>query len=303
MKIIYLNCPLWEDNFIMNDVLFDITDKELEVVKKENYTSLFQRTDIIKNCIIALSSNHIFDTEGIAKLLKHVQPNVIIYLSDEWGRSKEIIPKFEIHTKLFLRQYNNKGYVYGTHNYQMPLAYVNKYLSGKNSFSIEQKKMKDRDLNVSFIGSKKSDRLHMAEVFRKGMTKTRIEFVCHNWNINKLPYTPEQCFAIYNNSIFVICGRGNVHLDSFRIYETIVAGAIPILVGNEEDIEYAFHYNGARPPILFGKSWEDVVEKSNMLLNDCEKLQKHQDELIAWWKDQILFLNNLIKNEFLIKID
>ena len=39
---------------------------------------------------------------------------------------------------------------------------------------------------------------------------------------------------IYSQSIFVFNGRGNVFLDCFRLYEAIIAGAIPVIVGEKE---------------------------------------------------------------------
>jgi len=134
----------------------------------------------------------------------------------------------------------------------------------------------------------------MKEVFIKNMKNTNIVFVENYWNLDKLTYKPEHCFEIYNNSIFVICGRGNISLDCYRIYEAIVAGAIPVVVGKLDEIEITFNYNNNIPPFIWDETWEKVVLKCNDLLNNDEKLQTIQDELLLWWKNQIKFINEIV---------
>ena len=41
---------------------------------------------------------------------------------------------------------------------------------------------------------------------------------------------------IYRNSIFVPNGRGNHSLDCFRLYEASACGAIPVIVGEKDEI-------------------------------------------------------------------
>ena len=98
----------------------------------------------------------------------------------------------------------------------------------------------EREYNSSFIGANKSDRGQMKDVLNKHMLRTNIKFVGNNWNINDLSYSPRDMFDIYNNSIFVVNGRGNSNLDCYRIYEAIVAGAIPVIVGKQEEINITF---------------------------------------------------------------
>jgi hypothetical protein len=105
---------------------------------------------------------------------------------------------------------------------------------------------------------------------------------------------PCKCFNIYNNSIFVISGRGNVSLNCFRIYEAIVAGAIPVIVGSIDEINNTFNFNNKLPPFIYDETWENVVIKCNDLLKNYEKLQEIQDNLLSWWKNEIIHINKLI---------
>lgn len=294
MRILYLENATWEYEFILNDILYNIENKEVEFFGKNNFNLLLDRTDIVENNILVISIE--CRLEDIIKVVKHIKPIIIFYLSDEYGTYKDttILEKY---TKILFRQYNHKNYIYSKNNHQLPLGYCKLFLNGNNSLLIEPKKMIERNINASFIGAIKSDRLVMANAFKKNMEKTNIIFVNNSWNINNLPYSPEQCFNIYNDSIFVISGRGNYSLDCFRIYEAIVAGSIPVVVGSFDEIKTTFNYNDNIPPFIYGESWEEVVVKCNNLLVDYGKLQKLQDELLLWWKNQILVINKLVTSE------
>jgi len=293
IKLLYLENNLWEFDFIVNDILHNIK-KDVEVFNIHNFHLLLNRPDIIENNILVI--NKVCNLNDIINVVQRIKPIIIFYMSDEYGDESNII-LLEQYTKILFRQYNHPSYNYSKNNYQLPLGYSKLFLSNKKSLDIQQKKMNERDINCSFIGTNKSDRYHMTTVFHTNMPKTNIIFVNNNWDIHNLPYSPEKCFNIYNNSIFVICGRGNRSLDCFRIYEAIVAGAIPVVVGTADEIESTFNYNNNMPPFIYDNSWEKVVIKCNELLNDYDKLQQLQNNLILWWNTEILFINSLILKE------
>ena len=294
MKLLYLKNVDWELDFITKDILSNIEHLDIEYFDKDNFKLLLNRTDIIKKNILVININ--YNENDIINVVKYIQPIIIFYISDEVGNNPNIVI-LENHTKLLFRQYNHSHYKYSNNNYQLPLGYARKFLNGNNSLSIKQKKMNERTINCSFIGAKKSDRIHMTDIFKKNMKKTNIIFVNNNWKIDNLPVSPEKCFEMYSNSIFVINGRGNVNLDCYRIYEAIVAGAIPVIVGSINEINSTFNYRNNIPPFIHDESWEKVVKKCNNLLNDLEQLQTIQDKLLTWWNNQILSINSLIKKE------
>lgn len=296
MKLLYSKNTIWEYSFITKDILFNIEELEIETFEKKDFNLLLGRTDIINNNILVINTE--YNINDVINVIKYIQPIIIFYMSDEYGNNSNM-KILENHTKLLFRQYNHSHYNYSNNNYQLPLGYVTNFLSEDNSFSIHVKDINERKINCSFIGAVKSDRLHMTNIFKKYMKNTNITFVKNNWNINNLAISPKKCFDVYNNSIFVICGRGNVNLDCFRIYEAIVAGAIPIVVGSIDEISKTFNYNNNIPPFVHDDSWEKVVIKCNNLLNDLEQLQKIQNELLKWWNNQLLFINNLIKEEIM----
>lgn len=291
MKILYTEHSMSEYDYVINDVLHGI-EKDIELFHRGNFLELLNRTDIINNNIFVINNGCAL--HDIILVVKHLKPCVILYLSDETGMHADA-SILQSYTPLFFRQYNHSHYPYGSNNYQIPLGYIKYYLNGKNSGEIAPKRMGGRSINSSFIGTPKSDRDHMMNVFRSQMTNTHIIPVVNNWNFENLPVSQKVCLDTYSDSIFVICGRGNHSLDCFRIYEAIVAGAIPVIVGGQDEINRTFYYNNCLPPLLYFSSWEEAVIQCNKLLLEPEVLQKKQDDLLVWWHAQMASIHSLIQ--------
>jgi hypothetical protein len=296
MKLFYPEESAWELDYIKDITNFNCNSDlviEIETYNTKNCRLLLEREDIVSNCLFAMTVVF-YDINNIEleEIVKKIQPIVIFSLSDEHG----IFQKYnnlEKYTKLFLRQYNHKNYNYSSHNIQIPLGYVSNFLPSAPNNSI-LKPMNERKVNCSFIGAKKSDREHMCNVFEKNMDNTIIVFVNNNWNIEKLPVVPNKLFTLYNNSIFIIIGRGNVSLDCFRIYEAVVAGSIPVIVGPESEIDITFFYGGCKPPFVYSNTWENAVSVCNNLLKEPELLQEKQDKILEWWSNQITDIKKII---------
>jgi len=290
MKVLYHEYAAWEYDFVIHDIC-NVENKEVECFSNENFKSFMDRSDIIDNNILII--NYLTNIHDIIAVAENIRPFVIFYLSDEGGYCPEMTTLGK-YTKLLLTHYRHGSYNYPQNWIQVPLGYCRYFLNSKLSSTIQQKPMRERQTNASFIGSMKSDRLKMVKLFTQNMQKLNIKFVQNNWNINNLPISPEQCYQIYSDSIFVICGRGNVSLDCFRIYEAIVAGAIPVVVGSPQEINTTFFYNNDIPPFIKEESWENAVIKCNTLLHDYDKLQQIQNDLLLWWKNRISLVNNSI---------
>jgi hypothetical protein len=293
MILLLLENSTWEFHYIKNELLNDIPNLMVEKFTKETFHQLESRDDLISNSIIII--NGVCNLSEIIKIATKIKPLIVFYLSDEGGccSSWTILEQY---TKLLFRQYNFGHYKYSKNNYQSPLGYVTNYLNNNSSNNISKKPICDRTINASFIGTPKSDRVHMSNIFNKNMKNTKIIFVNNNWDIPNLPYSPQDCFDTYNDSIFVLCGRGNSNLDCFRIYEAIVAGAIPITIGSKEEINITFNYNNNLMPILFFDTWEIAVLECNKLLHEPQKLIDIQKNISSWWINQHDQMKSLIRS-------
>ena len=146
------------------------------------------------------------------------------------------------------------------------------------------------------IGEVKSDRQHMRDLFEINMPNTNFHYGSTNWG-NPLgnDYNPPRLFDIYNDTIFVPNGRGGSSLNCFRVYEAIIADAIPVIVGNEEEVKNTFTFKNGMPPCVYALTWLMAVETCNILLNDKKELQNKQDALLKWYSEIIDYAKKIIK--------
>jgi hypothetical protein len=148
------------------------------------------------------------------------------------------------------------------------------------------KKSIERNISWAFIGSRgHSDRVKELDVF-------------HSWSPNLVDegYTPVEMRAIYNSSLFVLVGRGNKNLDCFRIYEAMISGAIPIVVGSEDELAWVFQYEGHRLPLLYANSPQDALAKCKSM--NHSQIDQQRDELTHWYIRRLHHIRNKVKEVF-----
>jgi hypothetical protein len=286
MKVLYLKNAEWEFDFFQYDIFHRITDKiEIQPFESSELSSLETDETLVENCILII--NHAAYYWDVEQFVKKIKPVIIFHLSDEDAN----LPYWEYlsqYTKIYFRQYHHVAYQHSfTNIYQIPLGYVSNFLSKQYSLEIIPQKMAVRKYSASFIGEFKSDREYMCKTFLSTFENTYIHNVSNRWKLDQLQFSPKDMFEIYNNSIFVPVGRGNQSLDCFRIYEGVVSGAIPVIVGSNSEIQNTFQYNGNKPPFLFFENWDIAVEKCKELSKNVSELQRIQDEIHTWWMSEI----------------
>lgn len=282
----------WEYDYIRHDLLADIPNIDSEIINGGNISNLLHRQPG-QPTIMALTCRTDFTT--VLQVVKHIKPLIIFINSDEVGHAMEW-QSLQNHTKLLLRQYNHKPYQYEPNNIHIPLGYASGYLHKRTSFEMQPlKATTDRSINCTFIGEQKYDRTHMSNVFKANMEKTNIDFVITNWSDSeKQTYHPSKLFDIYKDTIFIPNGRGN-SVNCFRVYEAIIAGAIPVIVGEMADTQHMFTFHNGKIPCVYAENWESAVATCNSLLTQPEKLQDMQTSLIRWYNETIDGIRQLIQ--------
>ena len=288
MKILYLENSTWEIDYIVSDIFENRLD--VEFFNANNITQFLSRDDLVSNCVFCV--NHSIDFDTVIKVIQFIRPVAIFWFSDEGGHNSKWL-SMSNHTKFLFRNYNHPSYEYPEHSAQFPLGYVKGFLSGNASNNLVMNKMDKRQISCSFVGQLKSDRVEMCSIFSK-MPNCFIKPVDNNWNINALPCSPGDMFQLYYNSVFVPIGRGYISLDCFRIYEAIVSGAIPVIVGSVQEIVDTFNYAGNPPTIVQAESWDKAYGICSALLLNINELQAMQDKNIVWWKYQLDSIRNKI---------
>jgi len=303
LKVLYLGIEskdhMWEYDFLTKELFPQGVDRD-DYFTNANFTlndiwNTNQKFDVLvyfcrdpKN----YPWSYIPTYDEILYVAQRITPEVIIQLSDEFvNEDLQDHNRLGNYCKLFLRHYHHKNYFYTDNTVHMPLGY-------KNGFSIagkEIKKIKDKQYNWSFFGTKKSDRRELVDNFseiERGKYALRDES-----STDIIP--SDKLVDYFIDSVFIPCSRGWSTVDTMRLYEASICGAIPVVVVSDNERKIAFKYQ-QNPPWIFANSWENAVEICKNLLNDPEKLQSIQDELILWWKNRISQIQELLK-QYLIQ--
>lgn len=259
MKIL-AESKIWEEDFLTNKIL---PPGELISINSDLIKFYDQDTDVFIFC----SRVHSYDE--ILKVVKKTKPKIIICLSDEFiHEDLSCFNNLGNYCSLFLRQYHHPNYTYTSNTIHIPLGYTN----GCEVFSEE------KQLSWSFFGAMKSDREKMLMEFKK------ISPYFFSNSISK-----QTMCKIYSKSFFVPCGRGNSSLDCFRIYEAAMNGAIPVIVGSKDEIEYTFKYED-NPPWIFAQTWEDALDICNSML----KNNINNESIVNWWMTRVDKIKNKV---------
>lgn len=276
---------VWEHDFIINDILPKGYVKKTHFLSLDEVRNSSEDFDVLvysARCPNNYPWGYMPTYDETLECVLKIKPKIIIQLSDEfYNEDLQEHNNLANYCELFLRQYHHPNYVYSENTIQLPLAYCNDTPIKKSVLKIE-----DRDLDWSFIGTVKSDRFEMLEKFK----------LIENHFISSSS-SKEELIDIYNRSVFVPSGRGNSSLDCFRLYEASMCGAISVVVGSSEEIEYTFKYE-ENPPWIFAESWDESVKICKDLLNNKDHLQEVQNNLLSWWNNRINKIQDRVGNVF-----
>lgn len=277
-NIFFPICLKWEYDFFKKDLFPQHNFYEYDY--DFDFSSFDNQLNIL---ILNGSDNDIPDF--FKKTIDFLKPFCIFHLSDEEAKTQKYHNYYNnSKCKAVFHQYNSNNLIYHSNHYQIPLAYI-------KGFPTELKLNKNKKYDFSFVGQLKSDRMTMLHLFKNNFSRSVINIGNTNWSsTNNQRINPQILYQIYNESIFVPIGRGNISLDCFRLYECIIAGAIPVIVGTEKEIKESFNYD--MPNIIYSDNWESVIKK-------CKEINEKEVEKIIlsnfnWWNNQISFIKNKI---------
>jgi len=275
---------LWEAQYLQ-DLLRGLSTNTIlcEVSHWEsNMEEMLQQGEASKSPIgLIINSNEI----GVGHLAdvmqglrgKHRLPTLLIHLSDETGkRPPQHYNRIVGEDGLVLRQYHFSHYKLPSRPrvLTMPLGYAAEAPFSANSCEASQsaRSFTQRDYDWAFIGTVYAHRKEMVNHLSND-TRFRKHYV------GQLPAA--NMLEVYKKSTFVPVGRGHTNLDCFRIYESIISGAIPVVVGPKEEISSAFveHHD---IPMVAASDWSAAADQMSKLLSNPEELRALQTKLPTW---------------------
>jgi hypothetical protein len=130
----------------------------------------------------------------------------------------------------------------------------------------------------SFLGqSNKSSRPDMLRAFAP-LTPS---FVLCTDGPERRSYSRAEYQQVLLNSVFIPCPMGNVNLDSFRVYEALECGAIPILEKRLQ-LDYFRELLGEHPLPAF-RNWSEAARFVASLRNNQQAISALRDRCFQWW--------------------
>lgn len=106
----------------------------------------------------------------------------------------------------------------------------------------------------------------------------------HYCNVNKAWLSSDSVSTkdyknIMKDSVFTPCPRGNSSVDSFRLYEALEAGTIPII---EKDESWKILL-GDHPLLETDSEWNSAYKYIEQLINNEQFLERYLDKIQTWW--------------------
>jgi hypothetical protein len=97
---------------------------------------------------------------------------------------------------------------------------------------------------------------------------------------------------ILEQSIFTPCPRGNSSVDTFRLYEAIEAGSIPVVVKDD----YWSDLLGENHPFIQVSNWKKAAADIEYLSKQVNWQEDYSSKLRDWWKEYKSNITVKIKN-------
>ena len=236
----------------------------------ENPTLLYQR-------IPGRNISPVFDI--YAKLAEQQQKQFsILHVSDEFGNDP-IDFYANASVKSVVRMYWRPDLAkYGDKVKVIPLGYAN----GRHSKGSDTPAFQERPNLWAFAGS--ADRVGRMEAL--AILKTKGPYAEHtkaDWSTQALLDGPAYT-ALMRSAKFVPCFKGSHALESFRLYEALEHGAIPVYVPSEspngkDELTDLF----GKHPFLGFPSWQAVADTIPKLAEKSEVMERHRASLSEWW--------------------
>ena len=144
-----------------------------------------------------------------------------------------------------------------------------------------ERPMGQRGLAWNFLGDvAKDSRKGMVEVFQ-GLSPHRTHLVADFFDQNKLG--PSDYNSILSDSKFTLCPDGYSSRDTFRFWESIELGSIPISI-DTQGFRYFQNLLGCELPFPQFASWGDALHYMQSVVSNVEYLNLLQVAIRNWWR-------------------
>ena len=211
--------------------------------------------------------------EKLDVLNKENKKVIILHISDEYCNDNLEIyehPAVKLVIRNYIREIKTTKKVI-----TIPLGYVNNR-SLKGNF----KKLSERKYTWSFAGS--VDKIGRNEMVQKLTTiePNKLKLL-QTWSA-PTKEEAEEYTSLLNESKFVPCPKG-MNYETFRVYEALEAGCVPICIGSESDEHKVYEHLIGNGVILMAQDWAAAANIINQINSNTNILDQLQENLTKYW--------------------
>ena len=274
------NKSFWGEYHLLNskewifDILGEIKFKEIEDL------NLAQNTD----SLIVVDSEISGKKDFYEILLNKYKRIYLIHLGDEGGRiNKKIYSNFQhVFRTFYLNSFSKLGNVTC-----VPLGY--KSGVSKNSIEIINRKYKWNFLG-SIHGASRYDLIFQNKKIAPNYINITKKFGGEN-SIKAKEY-----YEIMRNTIFALVSHGYFHPETYRMYEALESGCIPII----ENPYKIFNKFLPENPMIEIQLWNESTKIIEELISDKNKLKNISATINNWWSNYKSNLRKEIKEKLYV---
>ena len=250
-----------------------------EILNKIQYEKIANEKDIESGDILIIVDSSVEQKSQLYEKLQLVCSKMfLIHLGDEHG------------TYNLESVYNNFIYVWRTF---CSSKYFNNdkircFGIGYKSGIIPVKEISKRKYKWAFMGTPHKSSRHDL-LFQLSSIKPSFSHKTKKFNEGIL--NSKEMNEILASTEFVPCPNGFVHPETYRLYEALESGCIPIVENAYKYYDRLYPHN----PFLKIDKWEEA--KSIILKWDSKKIEKKQEECKLWWNQYKNELQEFIKKK------
>jgi hypothetical protein len=211
-------------------------------------------------------------------LLSQKKQIYLLHISDEFGNDNIDLYEHKCIKHIFRNYFRNDLEKY-KNVMVLPLGYNTKVSDGYESKSFEKK-----EYVWSFAGAidrpGRIENLKSLDSLSPNFVKTKTTFGA------KSSIEGDEYINMLNNSKFVPCFKGFSSLESFRLYEALEAGSIPVYVPSESRTGVDNEYTRVlgKNPLLAIPNWSAANMILGKVCGSPDVMEKHREEINKWWK-------------------
>lgn len=202
----------------------------------------------------------------------------LLHLSDEEGNdAKSLYPLLPSGSVVW----RNFGYPHlqfaGLRINSFPIGPRGQFISS----SVPEKLSSERTFPWAFMGTiwKSGSRKLATSIFLKDLP-AGLYFGGSSFGLG-VPIADYQEYLL--DSVFALCPEGDRHLDTFRIYESLESGCIPLVVDRDSQ---ALPLLGIDFPIPLFSSWYTALVFVQKHLKNPSTLDLLQEQIYRWWSQR-----------------